>query len=184
MVKIIFSKTDFFSKIFQSARNSHKVLPRTFKNNHKEICTLGRIYSLMKSYLISWSVSDASSSLIVDNLFFKLLSHDTVDLDRQFSIINNKAVRLSMKQHQTTSRPTRPIFQHYQSINYENIPVSPRSGEEDRYFSDLQVSIQTKIIVKPIEELSSNPSKIGSIPEYKCAKIIPEQHTIRTIWNK
>ena len=37
MVKIIFSKTDFFSKIFQSARNLHKVLPRTFKNNHKEI---------------------------------------------------------------------------------------------------------------------------------------------------
>ena len=37
MVKTIFSKTDFFSKIFQSARNSHKVLPRTFKNNHKEI---------------------------------------------------------------------------------------------------------------------------------------------------
>ena len=37
MVNIIFSKTDFFSKIFQSAGNSHKVLPRTFKNNHKEI---------------------------------------------------------------------------------------------------------------------------------------------------
>ena len=36
MVKIIFSKTDFLSKIFQSARNSHKVLQRTFKNNHKE----------------------------------------------------------------------------------------------------------------------------------------------------
>ena len=37
MVKTIFSKTDFFRTIFQSARNSHKVLPRTFKNNHKEI---------------------------------------------------------------------------------------------------------------------------------------------------
>ena len=37
MVNIIFSKTDFFSKIFQSARNSHKVLPRTFKNKHKEV---------------------------------------------------------------------------------------------------------------------------------------------------
>ena len=36
-MKINFSKTDFFSKIFQSARNSHKVLPRTFKNNHKEM---------------------------------------------------------------------------------------------------------------------------------------------------
>ena len=39
MVKIIFSKTYFFSKIFQSAWNSRKVLPRTFKNNHKEIYT-------------------------------------------------------------------------------------------------------------------------------------------------
>ena len=37
MVKIIFSKTYFLSKIFQSAQNSHKVLPRTFKDNHKEI---------------------------------------------------------------------------------------------------------------------------------------------------
>ena len=42
-MKIIFSKTDFFSKIFQSARNSHKVLPHTFKNNHKEIVLLEKV---------------------------------------------------------------------------------------------------------------------------------------------
>ena len=37
MVKTFFSKTDFFSNIFQSDQNIQKVLPRTFKNNHKEI---------------------------------------------------------------------------------------------------------------------------------------------------
>ena len=38
-------------------------------------------------------------SLIVDNLLKKVLLHDTSDFDRQFNIINNKAVRAPTKQH-------------------------------------------------------------------------------------
>ena len=58
---------------------------------------LGSIYGLMKSWLVSLSVSESSSSLIVDNIFLKVLAHDTVQIGRYFNIINNKAVRASTK---------------------------------------------------------------------------------------
>ena len=68
------------------------------------------IFGLMKFYLISWSLNESSSSLIADHLFLKLFAHDTVDINRYFNNINNKSVQASTKQHQTTIRPTGPIF--------------------------------------------------------------------------
>ena len=41
-----------------------------------------------------------------------------------------------------------------------------------------------KIRVNPSKEPILKPGKITIVPEYKRAKIIPEQHTIRTIWTK
>ena len=142
------------------------------------------MYGLMKSWLVSLSVSESSSSLIVDNIFLKVLSHDTVQIGRYFNIINNKAVRASTKWHQTTIRPTWPIFQHFQSRNSEQLPVSPISAGEDRDCLDSQVSIQTKMRVKPSEEPISKPSNIVSMPEDQRAKRIPEQYTISVECNK
>ena len=46
------------------------------------------------------------------------------------------------------------------------------------------MSIRTKIIVNPSEELSSKPSKIESVLEDKSTKRITLQHKIRMIINK
>ena len=114
----------------------------------------------------------------------QLLSHDTVDIDRKFNMIKNKAIQASTKQHQTTIRTTQPILQHHRSGKYEQLLLSPRSSRIDRYRPDYQVRIRTKIRVKPIDEPSSKPIKIASATEYKHSKRSPVQHTIRTICTK
>ena len=116
--------------------------------------------------------------------FKKVLSHDTVDIERQFNIINNKAVQAPIKRNQTTSRPTRPIFQHYRSRRSKHILVSSISGGEKRDRMDPQVSIRTKIIVHLSKEPRSKPIKITRVLEYKRVKRSLAQHTIRTIWTR
>ena len=138
----------------------------------------------MNLYLISWRSSEASSSIIVDYLLKKVLAHDTVDIDRYFNIINNKAVRESTKWHQRTTRPTQPISQHYWSRNSEQLPVSPRSVGEDRDVPYPQVSIRTKMRANPSKEPISRPRKIASVPGNKLTKRSPTQHTTRTSCSK
>ena len=70
-MKIIFSKTDFFSKIFQSARNSHKVLPRTFKYNHKKISLMEILHVMLKhsevtTYIIFFQIPTTTLELSAD----------------------------------------------------------------------------------------------------------------------
>ena len=47
-------------------------------------------------------------SLVVNNLFLKVLAHDTLEFSRNFNSINNKPVRGSKKRQQTNIRPTQP----------------------------------------------------------------------------